>query len=43
MNPDPGTTEASKEKDPATLLEEPMVKEAIALFDPKRVRIKRKS
>jgi len=43
MDPDPGTTEASKEKDPATLLEEPMVKEAIALFDPKRVRIKRKS
>jgi DNA polymerase-3 subunit gamma/tau len=43
MNPDPGDSEASKEKDPSTLLEEPMVKEAIALFDPKRVRIKRKS
>ena len=43
MDPDTGTTEASKEKDPATLLEEPMIKEAIALFDPKRVRIKRKS
>ncbi len=43
MDPDPGTTEASKEKDPSTLLEEPMIKEAIALFDPKRVRIRRKS
>jgi DNA polymerase-3 subunit gamma/tau len=43
MDPDPGTTEACKEKDPSTLLEEPMIKEAIALFDPKRVRIKRKS
>ncbi len=43
MNPDTGNTEASKEKDPSSLLEEPMIKEAIALFDPKRVRIKRKS
>jgi DNA polymerase-3 subunit gamma/tau len=43
MNPDTGTSEASKEKDPSTLLKEPMIKEAIALFDPKRVRIKRKS
>jgi DNA polymerase-3 subunit gamma/tau len=43
MDPDTGTAEASKEKDPSTLLEEPMIKEAIALFDPKRVRIKRKS
>ena len=38
-----GTSEASREKDPSSLLEEPMVKEAIALFDPQRVRIKRKS
>ena len=41
--PEAGDTEAAKEKDPSTLLEEPMVKEAIALFDPKKVRIKRKS
>lgn len=39
--PDAGETEAAKEKDPSTLLDEPMVKEAIALFDPKKVRIKR--
>ncbi len=39
--PDAGETEAAKEKDPSTLLEEPMIKEAIALFDPKKVRIKR--
>jgi len=41
--PDAGDTEAAKEKDPSTLLEEPMVKEAIALFNPKKVRIKRNS
>ncbi|HSR73772.1 MAG TPA: hypothetical protein VLL31_02930, partial [Sulfurovum sp.] len=41
--PDAGETEAAKEKDPSTLLEEPMIKEAIALFDPKKVRIKRNS
>ncbi len=39
--PSAGNTEAAKEKDPSTLLQEPMVKEAIALFDPKKVRIKR--
>jgi len=39
--PEAGDTEAAKEKDPSTLLQEPMVKEAIALFDPKKVRIKR--
>jgi len=39
--PEAGATEAAKEKDPSTLLEEPMIKEAIALFDPKKVRIKR--
>ncbi|MFK5975768.1 MAG: DNA polymerase III subunit gamma/tau [Sulfurovum sp.] len=31
----------SVEKDPSTLLQEPMVKEAIALLNPKKVRIKR--
>jgi len=41
--PDAGDTEAAKEKDPSALLEEPMIKEAIALFDPKKVRIKRNS
>jgi DNA polymerase-3 subunit gamma/tau len=41
--PEAGETEAAKEKDPSTLLNEPMVKEAIALFDPKKVRIKRNS
>jgi len=41
--PEAGDTEAAKEKDPSTLLQEPMVKEAIALFDPKKVRIKRNS
>jgi DNA polymerase-3 subunit gamma/tau len=39
--PEAGETEAAKKKDPSTLLEEPMIKEAIALFDPKKVRIKR--
>jgi DNA polymerase-3 subunit gamma/tau len=41
--PEAGNTEAAKEKDPSALLAEPMVKEAIALFDPKKVRIKRNS
>jgi len=35
------TPEAGKEKDPSILLEEPMVKMAMDLFDPKKVRIKR--
>ena len=39
--PEAGETEAAKEKDPSALLDEPMIKEAIALFDPKKVRIKR--
>ncbi len=39
--PEAGDTEAAKEKDPSTLLNEPMIKEAIALFDPKKVRIKK--
>jgi len=41
--PSAGNTEAAKEKDPSTLLQEPMVKEAIALFNPKKVRIKKNS
>jgi DNA polymerase-3 subunit gamma/tau len=41
--PEAANTQAAKEKDPSTLLQEPMVKEAIALFDPKKVRIKRNS
>jgi DNA polymerase-3 subunit gamma/tau len=41
--PETGDTEAAKEKDPSLILEEPMVKEAIALLNPKRVRIKRNS
>jgi len=36
-------TEAAKDKDPSTLLQEPMIKEMIELFDPKKVRIIRKS
>jgi len=38
---DAGGAESTKEQDPSSLLQEPMVKEAIALFDPKKVRIKR--
>jgi len=40
---DAGEIEAAKEKDPSTLLEEPMIKEAILLFNPKKVRIKKNS
>ncbi len=39
--PEAGGTEAAKEKDPSTLLEEPMIKAAIELMNPKKVRIKR--
>jgi DNA polymerase-3 subunit gamma/tau len=39
--PDAGNTEAAKEKDPSTLLEEPMIKAAMELFSPKKVRIKK--
>ncbi|KYJ86381.1 DNA polymerase III subunit gamma/tau [Sulfurovum riftiae] len=39
--PEAGETEAAKEKDPSTLLEEPMVKAAMELLNPKKVRIKR--
>lgn len=41
--PEAGDTEAAKEKDPSELLKEPMVQEMIALFDPKKVRIRRNS
>lgn len=41
ISPEAGDTEAAKEKDPSTLLQEPMIKEAIALFNPKKVRIKK--
>ena len=41
--PEAGDTEAAKEKDPSELLKEPMVKEMIELFDPKKVRIRRNS
>jgi len=39
--PEAGDTEAAKEKDPSTLLDEPMIKEAITLLNPKKVRIKK--
>ncbi len=39
--PEAGETEAAKEKDPSTLLEEPMIKAAMELLNPKKVRIKR--
>ena len=39
--PEAGDTEAAKDKDPSELLKEPMVKEMIELFDPKKVRIRR--
>jgi len=41
--PEAGDTEAAKEKDPSELLKEPMIKEMIELFDPKKVRIRRNS
>jgi len=34
--------EAAKEKDEATILDEPMIAKALELFSPKKVRIKRK-
>jgi len=39
--PDAGETEAAKEKDPSVLLQEPMIKTAMELFAPKKVRIKK--
>jgi len=40
--PDAGEEEAAKEKEPSNILEEPMVKEVLQLFQPKKVRIRRK-
>jgi len=40
--PEAGETEAAKEKEPSNILEEPMIKEVLNLFDPKKVRIKKK-
>ncbi len=40
--PEAGETEAAKEKEPSNILDEPMVKEILNLFDPKKVRVKRK-
>ena len=40
--PEAGETEAAREKDPSNILEELMIKKAIHLFDPKKVRVKRK-
>jgi DNA polymerase-3 subunit gamma/tau len=41
--PESGETEAAKEKEPSNILEEPMVKEILDLFDPKKVRVRRKA
>ncbi len=40
--PEAGETEAAKEKEASSILDEPMIKEVLDLFDPKKVRIKRK-
>jgi len=40
--PEAGDTEAAKEKDERTILDEPMVAKALELFAPKKVRVKRK-
>ena len=40
--PEAGEEEAAKEKEPSNILEEPMIKEVLNLFDPKKVRIKKK-
>lgn len=41
--PDHDGVEAAKEKDERTILDEPMVAKALELFDPKKVRVKRKN
>lgn len=41
--PEAGDTEAAKEKDERTILNEPMVAKALELFSPKKVRVKRKN
>jgi len=40
--PEAGNTEAAKEKEPSNILEEPMIKEVLNLFNPKKVRIQKK-
>lgn len=40
--PEAGDTEAAKEKDERSILDEPMVAKALELFAPKKVRVKRK-
>ena len=42
VSPLVGDSEASKEKEPTDMLQEPMIKEIINLFDPKKVRIQKK-
>ncbi len=42
VSPLVGNSEASKEKEPTDMLQEPMIKEIINLFDPKKVRIQKK-
>ena len=39
--PEAGETESAKEKEVSNILDEVMIKEAMALFDPKKVRVKR--
>jgi len=41
--PSDGGVESAKEKDERTILDEPMVAKALELFNPKKVRVKRKS
>ena len=41
--PSDGGVESAKEKDEKTILDEPMVAKALELFNPKKVRVKRKS
>ncbi len=43
ISPDIPENEAAKEKDPSQILEEPMIKEVLELFAPKKVRIQKKS
>jgi DNA polymerase-3 subunit gamma/tau len=40
--PEAGETEAAKEKEPSNILEEPMIKEILERFEPKKVRVRRK-
>lgn len=41
--PSDGGVESAKEKDERTILDEPMVLKALELFEPKKVRVKRKN